>query len=512
VIPAADKPSWHGSHLASSRLLFSPPVNENQPIRVRSHVMPRIRYFALSVLFSHSMLAQPSSLPLFSEAATTSGTPVSARFFGGASLDTGASYQNHLPANAPVNLELAIEIAAEHLGQPGQLFTVVAVNDELYQYRENSGFASWDGQVSSLQSAGPRAALAELELLQILGGDVLGPYGLAGTSLQVFAAYAIDAAPDKLIYSSSALNLAIDTYDPSQLPYAEGQVVDTVVVDASRQREIPILVYLPQTIMPAPVVMFSHGLGGNRFGVTYLNQQWSRRGYVVVKLQHPGSDESILEVPPSQLLESLDSAASLENSVLRIEDVGAVLDQLTIWNEDPESVFFQRLDLNRVGMTGHSFGARTTQSVSGENTPFIPAETQDPRIDAAILFSPSPPSVGSVEFALSGVNIPWLLMTGTNDDSKVTNIDPEDRLLVFPGLPSGSKYELVLLDGYHHAFTDRDLSPSQEPRNPAHHGIIEALSTAFLDAYLQDDQSARAWLDGPDARSVLLEGDSWQLK
>ena len=103
-------------------------------------------------------------------------------------------------------------------------------------------------------------------------------------------------------------------------------------------------------------------------------------------------------------------------------------------------------------------------------------------------------------------------MTGTFDDSSITNVTAEDRLRVFPALPPGNKYELVLFEGYHHAFTDRELSPLQDPRNPVHHDIIESLTTAFLDAYLKDDLSARAWLDGDGARTILLEGDSWQLK
>jgi hypothetical protein len=45
-------------------------------------------------------------------------------------------------------------------------------------------------------------------------------------------------------------------------------------------------------------------------------------------------------------------------------------------------------------------------------------------------------------------------------------------------------------------FTDRPLPGDHEPRNPNHHRVILALSTAFWDAYLRNDASALAWLNG----------------
>ena len=41
---------------------------------------------------------------------------------------------------------------------------------------------------------------------------------------------------------------------------------------------------------------------------------------------------------------------------------------------------------------------------------------------------------------------------------------------------------------------------------------VLALSTAFWDAYLRGDASARQWLQGPGPRSVLEKSDRWQKK
>jgi len=42
--------------------------------------------------------------------------------------------------------------------------------------------------------------------------------------------------------------------------------------------------------------------------------------------------------------------------------------------------------------------------------------------------------------------------------------------------------------------------------------VILATSTAFWDAYLRDDKSARAWLDGPGPSTVMEKADKWEKK
>ena len=83
---------------------------------------------------------------------------------------------------------------------------------------------------------------------------------------------------------------------------------------------------------------------------------------------------------------------------------------------------------------------------------------------------------------------------------------------MFPALPPGSKYELVLYDADHSAFTDRPLPGESRHRNPNHHRVILALRTAVWDAYLKGDGAARAWLDGAGPRSALDVNDRWQTK
>lgn len=311
-----------------------------------------------------------------------------------------------------------------------------------------------------------------------------------------------------------AVTTTATAYDPLDLPAQKPAApLDFSVHDAARNRDIPIRVFLPTAPPPAAVVLFSHGLGGSREGSPFLGEHWAARGYAVVYLQHAGSDSGVWkDVPAAERMAAMKKAASLPNFLLRVQDVPVVLDELALWNAQSGHSLAGRLDLKHVGMSGHSFGAQTTQGVSGQIFPTAAQRFTDSRIQAALAFSPAPPKVGDVSAAFAGVKIPWMLMTGTKDSSPIGNATPESRLAVFPALPVGDKYELVLENAEHSAFTDRPLPGDSEPRNPNHHRVILALSTAFWDAHLKGDAEAKAWLNGDGPRNVMEKSDRWQRK
>ena len=315
---------------------------------------------------------------------------------------------------------------------------------------------------------------------------------------------------------SASTGVASDRdYNPLSVSQAQRfQTLDFDVRDKNRDREIPIRIYLPSGDSARPVVLFSHGLGGSRNGSAYLGKHWAKRGYITVFLQHPGSDASVWkDAPVRKRLDAMKDAASVKNFFARVRDVPSVLDQLEKWNSMKDHTLSRRLDLDRVGMSGHSFGAITTQAVSGQSFLNLEKPFTDRRIKAAVIFSPSTLRLsGEPKDAFGNVPIPWMLMTGTRDLSFIGKATIESRLSVFPALPRGGKYELVLYNAEHSAFTDRRLPGDTQPRNPNHYRAILALSTAFWDAWLSGDSKAKAWLDGAGAKSVLEEKDRWQRK
>lgn len=162
-------------------------------------------------------------------------------------------------------------------------------------------------------------------------------------------------------------------------------------------------------------------------------------------------------------------------------------------------------------MSGHSFGAMTTQAVAGQGF-FGRTNLADPRIDAVVLMSPSTPRRGSAEQAFGKVALPWMLLTGTHDAGAIGDQTPESRQQVYPALPAGDKYQLVLEGAEHSAFSERALPGDRNGRNPNHHRAVLAVTTAFWDTYLKNDQLARAWLESDQVHEVLEPKDQWQRK
>jgi predicted dienelactone hydrolase len=137
--------------------------------------------------------------------------------------------------------------------------------------------------------------------------------------------------------------------------------------------------------------VFSHGLGGSRDGYEYLGRQWASNGYVSVHLQHLGSDSAVWQAAGAgSVMENMRKAATnLANLTNRPLDVSFAIDELERLNRE-DSLLKNRLDLQRVGVAGHSFGAYTALAVAGETFPAPlggKVSFADRRVKAAIAMS-----------------------------------------------------------------------------------------------------------------------------
>ena len=289
-------------------------------------------------------------------------------------------------------------------------------------------------------------------------------------------------------------------YDPLAVSDQHGfETLDFTVKDQGRQREIPIRVYLPSEKRPAPVVLFSHGLGGSRAGYAYLGRHWALRGYVAVFLEHRGSDASVWrDERPGQRMAAMQRAAGVRNFLLRVKDVPAVLDQLERWNKSDGHALAGMLDLSRIGMSGHSLGAGTTEAMSGQVFSHGRFSYADLRIKAAIALSPSGPGRGKdPERGIRQRENPM----DADDRNKRLHRDREWRREVPAGrlcrIAPGRKYELVLDGAEHSAFTDRTAPgnretkarlPSGRPR--VEHGFLGRLAAR---RYGGQDMARRRW-------------------
>ena len=316
-----------------------------------------------------------------------------------------------------------------------------------------------------------------------------------------------------LLAARSAFGQGYDPTVPGPQSAAADHIYEFDVRDPARDRAIPVRIAHSARRMRMPVILFSHGLGGNRYGPAFLERRWRARGYVTVFLQHPGSDDAVWrDAAPGERMSALRAAGTLAQLVHRMRDVVAVLDALADGRASGEHrPLDERMDLSRIGIAGHSFGAYTAQAVAGQwVAPGIPGVWPDPRIKAALLLSPGAPQRIAPQEAFGQVAIPWMLMTGTHDSAIVG--PATDRLSVFPALPPGRKYELVLDGAEHSVSGDAALPGDTLPRDARHTRAIQALSTAFWDSTLRADPAAQAWLDGPGPATVLAAADRWQRK
>lgn len=273
--------------------------------------------------------------------------------------------------------------------------------------------------------------------------------------------------------------------------------------DAARDRTLPVKIYLPgSSDSKWPVIFLSHGLGGTRESITYGGEAWARAGFLVVALQHPGSDDSVWRnKPPAEVLTSLQGAISVENYKLRCEDVSFAIDHLTELAKTDER-FKDKVDLEHIGLAGHSFGAQTVQGIVGQTFPGG-RTLRDERVQAAIAFSPGIKKEMNADKAFASVNVPIFHFTGTADQAPlVRDLTPEERRIPYDHITQNDQYLLILKGGDHAVFNG---VPQQRRRLMQNNGIsveqyqkwqavIVDASTQFWNAYLRDDAKAKQTL------------------
>lgn len=292
------------------------------------------------------------------------------------------------------------------------------------------------------------------------------------------------------------------------------QVADQDWNDGARQRVVPVRIRVPAGAGPYPVILFSHGLGGSRGAGTLWGEWWSQHGYLVIHLQHAGSDEALWKGRPLGAMARAREAMNAQNAALRTGDVGFVLDELERRRARGDALL-ARADLQHIGLAGHSFGAQTTLAVAGERRAYGSGGA-DPRIRAAIAMSPSAlgPESGLAQRYLD-IRIPFMSMTGTEDKVALTpQVTPENRRLPYKYMPAPDKYLLVLAGANHMVYGGQpELRAWTEQNTREHAPRIEQVSLSFWDAYLKGDATARAALaaDGP-IRQSLGAGGEWFAK
>jgi hypothetical protein len=258
-----------------------------------------------------------------------------------------------------------------------------------------------------------------------------------------------------------------------------------------------------------PVVVMLVGIKGSyRQLHTFQVEELVSHGYVVVALDQP-SVEAVVVFPDGRTV-SYDERwdpSHLPRTFMDAHlpyaagDISFVLDRLRVLAADPDDIFEGRLDLELIGLIGHSFGAAEASE----------ACRVDPRIRAALLEDAFMPS----SVVRAGLEQPAMFMTRDADSMRLERRTaggwPETDIYetlttmrgVYDMLP-GHGYWIEVPGMFHLDMTDAPLLASLVPwpgfsgpiGGDRAHEIVNAYSLAFFDHVL------RGW------SSPLLHGPS----
>lgn len=245
------------------------------------------------------------------------------------------------------------------------------------------------------------------------------------------------------------------TSEPKNLTY---HLLDMDWHDSQRNRTVPVRLYLPLATdkgYQAPLVVFSHGIGGSRYGYSYLGRHWASEGFASLHLQHVGSDLKIWTGgSPLAVVDRLHAAAQEAEAIARAHDLRFALNQVLGGD------LGHLIDSKRIVAAGHSYGANTTLLAAGAQVKRQGKmlDLLDSRLQAAILIS-APPFYGESarDRILKPVRVPTLHITATEDVIRIPGYysPADDRIAIFDAVGSARKMLAVFLGGSHSIFTDR---------------------------------------------------------
>jgi predicted dienelactone hydrolase len=300
------------------------------------------------------------------------------------------------------------------------------------------------------------------------------------------------------------------------VPAVSAPICDGAITDPSRSRQIPVRVRMPETgARKAPVILFSHGLGGSVEAGTLYARQWTKAGFLVIHVQHPGSDQSVWMGQPGGVRQ-LRAAAGGKQLQDRLLDMGRVADAVAA-GTNVGACDLQTGDAARMGAAGHSFGAHTVLALAGQRFGPRGSAGRNPRFRAVAALSPMSPGndAANAPAAFGSIAIPVLTATGSADGSPLAKDRSLDevvaaRAAVFQALsasPSGKGNVGLWLDGATHSDFGGNGRGRRQP--DAH---VVAVTTAATIAFFQAHLGGNGRPDLSVARSLLNPAERIEQK
>lgn len=256
---------------------------------------------------------------------------------------------------------------------------------------------------------------------------------------------------------------------------------EVAVTETVRVGTFDVRVTCPRGDERWPVIVFSHGLYGSKDGYEPLARFWASHGYAVIQPTHPDSIKGGFR-GQREAMQAWDE---------RPKQVSQAIDALAAIGEKAKA----KLDPERIGVGGHSFGAHTSMLVGGAIVYLGRRSFRDARAKCTLLISPQ--GVGGLfrEDSWKDYPVPALVITGSLDTSPINDTKPEDRLAPFR-LGPGGRMHLVWIEGAHHGFGGISGArfAGAGPEDEGQVWVVQQASLAFFDAFVKGDEAAAKWL------------------
>lgn len=327
---------------------------------------------------------------------------------------------------------------------------------------------------------------------------------------------------------------------PEPGTYAVESLTDWSLARGGSAHEIPLAAYWPAEAGAYPVVLFSHGAGGDLNTAPAMMRQWASHGYVVIVPTHrndltPHAGPGLYRAVREFQLRRNERGAMWR---VRIGEIGALIDALDAGRGLPPAVH-ERADPDRIGLAGHSFGAYTALLAGGAVLYDGEAtyDYRDGRIDAIVVISgPGRDAFGLTAESFQGLSLPMLVFAGSDDPGTAKEGGPEWRAEPYDFAPAGAAYR-AFLDGANHVTyvggltgaagperggffrwsrnLKRAIFPEYGAKERRRDGIAAFTQEAvrvFWDAFLKDGAAAREALDTGAVTEGYEDFAGWSRK
>lgn len=231
---------------------------------------------------------------------------------------------------------------------------------------------------------------------------------------------------------------------------------------------------------PFPVVIFSHGSGGQPQFQRFLTEHLASWGFVVAATPHPGNTSANCILCDIQNV--------IASARERPDDVTAVLDQLIALRDDPSQPLSTIIDPDRAAIAGHSFGGWTSLFVAPGG-----------RFDAAIALAPGQPE--TLLQRVAGIRVPVMIISGGKD----AIVSPASVEKLWRALPNDiDKTYVSFPEAGHLTFIDRCFGCTDALPEARGHALTNGYVTAFLMTHLYGDTRYDAYITQPQPPDAVL--------